>query len=272
MHNMAAKGTDFFLTTLRVLLRPVVSFAVRRSIKIQDCLEAMKEEFIRQATSELERRGENASTSKLSVITGLHRRDVDRMKEHSAPRKFGSDLLSKIIGQWQYDKKFSSKSKPKKLSVLGAESEFFNLVQSVSKNLNPYTVLFELERAGHIENDGEFVTLKAKSLDIADNTEESLTLLENDLEDLSRSVEENITVKKQTPNLHAKTYFDNIAVEYEPEIRRWFLEKGKAFHEEARKYLSQFDVDVNEKLKDKPAGIRASIGTFSRIEVDDGTR
>lgn len=98
---------EFFLKSLSVLLRPLVSFAVRHSIKIQDCLEALKEEYIRQATADLSRRGEPVSVSKLSVMTGLHRRDVDRLKEQSAPRKFGSDLLSKIIGQWQYDKRYS---------------------------------------------------------------------------------------------------------------------------------------------------------------------
>lgn len=265
---MAEKNSKkFFLLSLRALVRPLVRFAVKNSLKVQDCIETLKEEFIREAKGELERRGEGASVSKISVISGIHRRDVDRLIDDSTPRKFGYDLLSKVVGTWQSSKKFSKGGKARALSVEGKESEFFALVQSVSKNLNPYTVLFELERAEAIERKGNFVHLKRQTIEVKGDIEGGLNLLADDLDDLSEGVRRNILNENSIPNLHAKTQFDNIPPKFEAEIRRWFLERGNSLHKEAREYLSKFDSDTSGKMCGNGGRMRAAIGTFSVIDL-----
>ena len=256
---------DIMLDCLGLLLRPIVRFCLRRSLKIQDLLEAAKVAFVSLAEDEIA--DSKASTSKLSIMTGLHRRDVMRLwKEQRAPKNQGS-LLTRVLGQWQQDRRFQTKQgKPRLLEYEGKESEFVDLVRSVSKDLNPYTVLFELERIGAVVRVGSNLKLVTTTYVPRGNLKESFSLLASDSEDLLSAVEENLVNTPAIPNLHIKTHYDNICEEFVPQIRNWFLDRGAAFHREAREFLAKFDKDLNPALAKHKGGVRAAVGTFSRIE------
>jgi Family of unknown function (DUF6502) len=264
---MALGLRDSLLECLALLLRPLVRFCLRRSLKIQDFTESSKKIFIALAEAEIRASGATPSTSKLSIMTGLHRRDVMRLwKDQRAPKNQGS-LFSRIIGQWQHDERFQTKQgKARLLEFEGKESEFVDLVQSVSKDLNPYTVLFELERIGAVVRVGTRLKLATEAYVPRGDLKESFSLLGADTEDLIQAVEENVFDGLAIPNLHVKTQYDNICEEFVPQIRNWFLDRGEALHREAREFLSQFDKDLNPQLKNKVAGVRVAVGTFSRIE------
>ena len=139
------------LEGLKQLLRPVARFCLNRSIKIQDAGEMLKYAFLEIAKEELQRDAKLVSNSRLSVMTGLHRRDVVRLLLDGVEISESAPLLLRVIGQWQQDSRFADKKgHPKSLSIEGKKSEFVDLVQSISKDLNPYTVLFELERVGAV--------------------------------------------------------------------------------------------------------------------------
>ena len=92
-------------------------------------------------------------------------------------------------------------------------------------------------------------------------------LAARDIDDLLRAVEGNLLDAPEMPHLHIKTHYDNIVPEALPKIQEWFLTKGKELHEEARKFLSKFDKDLNPKLSQKPGGARVALGTFSLTET-----
>lgn len=93
-------------------------------------------------------------------MTGLQRRDVSRISgDRQSPTK-DVTLLIRVVGQWSADKRFSnSRGKGRSLGVSGVNSEFAKLVKLVSKDLNPHTILFELERLGIIRRKGNTATL-----------------------------------------------------------------------------------------------------------------
>lgn len=256
-------------TCLGLLLRPIARFCLRRSIKMQDYLEVSKQVFVDVAKEELQRRQENESVSRLSVMTGIHRREIDRFLDSKNQPRYGHDLPSRVIGQWQSDKRFLSKSgKPRILGVEGKQSEFVELVASVSKNLNPYTVLSELERAQVVERTVNGLKLARRTYEAAAaDVDQSFALLSEDSEDLIRAVEENVFDRNSKSNLHVKTQYDNISLEYLDTIRSWFLEKGRTLHDEARRFLSQFDRDINQDLPKSKGRARVAFGSFSLTET-----
>lgn len=262
------------LVALKSLLRPAVTFAVRRSFRIQDLIEAMKEVFLEVAEEELTRAKVAVNVSKLSAATGLHRRDVMRLwRDEEAPKR-GADLVTRIIGQWQADERFmSGNGRPRTLELEGRKGSFAELVGSVSSDLNPYTVLFELERAGAVEKTERGIRLLRTAYQPREDIAEGLELLGEDSLVLMSAVSENVLDQPRMENLHIKTSYDNIPPSNEGAIREWFLQNGNELHKRARVHLSALDRDINPnapganiKSGPKAGRLRATVVTFSFTE------
>ena len=254
------------LEGLKQMLRPIARFCLNRSIKIQDAGEMLKYAFLEVAKEELQREAKLVSNSRLSVMTGLHRRDVVRLRLDRQEISENAPLLLRVIGQWQQDSRFiDKKGTPKSLSIEGKKSQFVELVQSISKDLNPYTVLFELERVGAVRRDDEALSLNADVYVPEGDVKESLGLLGRDMEDLILAVDENIFKKPTIPHLHIKTRYDNVALSAMPELQRWCLDLGAKVHAEVRAKLAKYDKDLNPKLKGEVGGAIISFGTFARV-------
>jgi hypothetical protein len=265
-----AGGHSILFKAVRRLLRPIARFCIQRSLKFQEFEEAAKLSFIDIATEEMLGQGLEVNTSRISVVTGLQRREVTRLSGSDPLVKEERSLLFKILGSWEQDRKYRTKSgKPRILTVEGKESEFIELVTAVSKDLNPYTVLFELERVGAVERVSQGIKL-AERVYVPSEAQEGLSLLADDVEDLVGAVTENVLDQPASPNLHIATRYDNIVEESLPKIREWFLELGAKFHEDARRFLSRYDKDTNVKLKSKRGGAKVSLGSFSRIVKKKG--
>ncbi len=266
---------EALLGCLAHMLRPVIRFCLRRSLSIQDLIEISKIIMVQIASEELTRAGSEPNISRLSVATGLRRREVTRLQksEENIP-KTDRSVLTKVIGQWLQDKRFSNRSgKPKELTISGDSNEFSKLVDIITKDVKPGAVLSELERVGAIEyvQKGDTI-LGIRLLDTAyvprKKPEEGFSMLSADAEDLMLAVEENVFKSPKYKNLHATTEFDNIPKKYDTEIKQWMLKEGVTFHNRVRKYLSKFDLDFKDKndSNDKrQSKIRVVLGTFSRV-------
>lgn len=268
---MVAIGSkEIFLRALSGLLKPVVKYAIRSSLKFREISEILKVEYARSAAEELAQLGQSVTVSKLSAMTGLQRRDLTKILDPSIEDVRPKDLIARVIGLWQSAQRYCDKQgKPKTLVLNGRESEFGSLVSEVSTDLNPYTVVFELERIGAIKQTEKGITLIMSGYQPIDDLDQSLNLLTQDMQDLYMAVEENIFSGNQPNNLHIKTQYDNIPISKESEVRAWLLAKGAELHKECRKYLSQFDRDINPKIKKlhpDDSSVRIGIGTFSFAE------
>ncbi len=265
------KLKELCINSLFRLLRPIARFSLKHSLKHRDIVEYLKITLVQVAKEELESLDLPSTPSKISVMTGIQRKEVSRILVEGPEAKTEGDVISRIIGLWQNGKQYKDKyGRPKVLELAGREGEFANLVSSISTDLNPYTVAFELERSGLAKQTPSGIKLIKPGYEpSSDDVEESLKLLGQDSELLYHSVLENVFSPKGIKNVHVKTYFDNIPESMEDEIRAWFLNQGNKFHEEARAFLSERDRDLNPKIAikyptEKP--MTASICSFSSIE------
>lgn len=263
---MAGDAREILRGALGGLLRPVVRYALRHGFRIQDFLEAAKVSFLDVAESEIKDSGHEVSVSRLSVVTGIHRRDVMRLWRDESEPKADTDVVMRIIGQWQGDRRFCIKGKPKVLHLSGVTGDFRELVFSVSRDLNPYTVLFELERAGAVSVSDDGIRLLSRSHQISGDAKKGLSVLSEDSSDLISAVSENLLSSPAELNLHIRTEFDNIPPEDEPEIRRWMIDEGARFHKKVAEFLSRFDRDTSGKKKTEGGRLRAVLGSFSFTE------
>lgn len=261
--------SDIFRYSLRQLLKPIMRYCLRRSLKLQEILEASKAALIEVAEEELSALGERGTVNRLSIMTGLHRADVARLQAlgEDAPGDHASNVINRLIAQWQSDKRFLTEGKkPRVLSFDGKQGDFAKLVRSISADPNPYSLLTELLRIGAVEHTSKGIRLTTPEYIVRSDPKKSFEHLSQDCEDLISAVEENIFTHSGVPHLHLRTEYDNIPQEFLPTIRKWLLQEGSAFHKRVGAFLSRYDRDTNKKLPRDGESARVVLGSYSKSE------
>jgi hypothetical protein len=253
------------LELLGRLVRPLVGYCLRNSHSLQELFSVIKQAAVKMAEEEIRKVGKRPNVSRVSVLTGLHRAEVNRLYQaDSEEPQEPLNLLARVMSQWRLDRRFSkSEGHPRALSYRGDDSEFKRLVETVSKHINPGTVLFQLVRVGAVAKSKQRVRLLRHLESVQGDPLKGFDLLARDMETLTLTVEENLFSPQKRTNLHLRTEYDNVFFKNLPEIRDWLMDQGKEFHKRAREYLSSFDKDVNPGQEGEPAGARVVLGAFS---------
>ena len=251
---------------LMQLFKPVVRFCLRRGYKFQEMQVLFKRALIEVTAEEISQSGATSNIARLSLLSGIQRREIRQLQQPGTESKNALNLLSRIIGSWQSHPDFSDgKGKARPLGCEGTDSEFAALVRKLSADVNPYTVLFALEQSAAVEKKDHAVVLK-KAVYSPDADEEAVAqMLSQDSAALFSSVEANVK-KPEVPNLHITTIYDNLCLEDLEDIRAWLLDRGTTLHEEARAYLAARDKDANPRLFKKVGGGKVTLCAFSFVE------
>lgn len=249
---------------LRSVVRPAVHHCMKNALGVRELLEASRFVFVELAAQELEAAGEKATVSRLSVMTGLQRPVIKHILDNPPP-KDATRFTVRVVGAWRNDKRFLGKNgQPKVLGYEGDDNEFAALVHSVSTDLHPATVLFDLERLGLAEKTKHGVKLKSKAFITRRDVKQGYRMLARDTEDLAMAILGNLEWGKgELPNYHGMTSFDNVSEEDLKAIRDWIFKRFSRFHREVEKYLAKQDLDLHPNKK-KKGGKRVMVGLFSR--------
>lgn len=266
---MMSERKSQLMKLLAFVLRPAVRFCLRHSLRLQDFLECGKTVFIDESAALLQEQELKINISRISLMTGVHRRDVARIREYGLQLHYEQDLVTKTVGLWQTSERFMTKARqPRVLSIEGPNAEFAELVKSVSKDMNPASVLFELQRVGAVEVDQGSVRLVVESYVPKGNPLKGFAILAHDAEDLTLTVEENVLHDPELPQFHARTEYDNVRPEVAAELKRWFLKEGHEFHARVREFVSKFDQDINPDPNFRGKGIKVSFSAFSHVKEE----
>ncbi|MGF1502186.1 MAG: DUF6502 family protein [Paracoccaceae bacterium] len=155
-------STDPFHRAIRRILRPVVRAMIARGLTYPQLVPMLKELFIDEAEAHFRIDGRRLTDSRISVLTGLQRRDI-RQHRSETPRTDpaeGQGPLPRVVARWQSDPIFRDGERPAALPRLAAEDRpdapsFEGLVQSVGRDVHPRTILDELVRLGMVVHDRE---------------------------------------------------------------------------------------------------------------------
>ncbi len=258
-------------STLRLLVRPIVRFCLRRSLKLQEVYAALKVEFVGEARHILAESDQPDTLSKISVMTGIPRKFVAGLSGAAEAEEATSNVIARVLGAWHTNPRFGQghRAKPRRLKCEGANSEFADLVRLVSLDLNPYTILHELERVKLVAREGDSVVLKS-SLYLERDAIRAFEEGAHDGHALMKAIEANIE-SGTSQHLHLTTLYDNIPTDKLDQIRSWLLREGSEFQLRVREYLSQFDRDCSTKSQSSAGRnvIRVVVFEFSETMKED---
>lgn len=194
------------LRAVRGVLRPLVRLLVARGLTYPLLTELLKRVYVDVAERHFQLDGKALTDSRVSLLTGVHRKDVRRLREVGEEREapppasvsFGTQLVASWLGNPQF---LDANGEPLPLPRQSASTDevsFDRLVASRSKDIRPRAVLDEWLRLGivHLDEQGR-VVLDTQAFIPKEGAEEQLYFFAHNLHDHLSAATDNLLGKPQ---------------------------------------------------------------------------
>lgn len=273
---------DEFKKTLNAsilkLLRPLVRLLLRNGVSYGDFADLSKWVFMDVASREFGVPGRKQTVSRVSVITGLTRKEVSRLQKIERPDDSAIshqyNRAARVIAGWMRDKRFlDDKGEPAALPFDKGKNSFSDLVREHSGDIPPRAILDELLRVGTVSKDEEGkINLVTDGYVPRTGDIGKLHILGTDVQLLLSTIDYNLQQGGLTPRFQRKVSYNNLPVEALADFRSLSAEKSQALLMELDRILSQQDRDLNPEVKGtgrKEAGI--GVYYFEHDVNEDGT-
>ena len=171
---------------LRVL-QPLVRLLLRSGVTYPVFAAALKRVFLAAAQQELAGRQMAATDSAVSLLSGVHRRDVrnlsrgDSAAKASPPAPLG--MAAQVVARWMNDASYQDAKGGTRALPKAGDASFDTLVASVSRDVRPKAVLDELLRLGVVQDTADGVVLEGSGFAPRQGFEEMSWLMAQNLQD-----------------------------------------------------------------------------------------
>jgi hypothetical protein len=204
---------------LRRLLRPMVRLLIREGVTFPALSALLKEVYVSVGERDFASADGRQTDSRISLITGVHRKDVRRLRAGGGEEMPGPpaalSLSAQIIGLWAGSPDFADGAgRPSPLARFAEEGPSFeSLVTRVSKDIRPRAVLDDwLERGlAHYDAQGRVVLTEA-ALVPREDLEELAFFLGRNLHDHIAACDHNLA-GGALPFIERAVYYDRLTAD-----------------------------------------------------------
>ena len=177
------------------LLAPLADLALREGMQLPALIDALKLALVRAAA-----RAPAISDSRIAVMTGVHRKDVRRIRGEGVPNSpRGASIAMQVFARWRSDpfyltRRGEPRQLPRQAGGRGAgEASFESLAQAVTRDVHPRAVLDELLRLAIVEmRAGDKVCLLRPAFVPASDDQQMLALAAANLADHACAIGANL--------------------------------------------------------------------------------
>lgn len=266
-HMAQATHSQALSAAMLQLLRPLVRILLRNNLSHRTFADLAKRVYVDVANAEFAIPGKKQTVSRIAILSGLTRKEVQRLLTLSSTSKSISaeeyHRGSRVITGWLRDPKYGDgKGHPRPLAMEGRGASFSSLVTSYSGDMPVRAVLDELLRVGVVKQlkDGR-ICLVSRGYIPQKGSVEKLQVLGADTADLISTIDHNIYLKPTKPRFQRKVMYDNVPREAAKEFRTVVAAEGQEFLEKLDRWLAHHDRDVNPVSKGTGRA-RVGLGVF----------
>lgn len=226
---------------LTSILKPVARLLMYNSISHREFSDLSKFSFFEAGQEIAKDSADQVTDSNLSLITGLHRKDISLFRKKFLELKNktlqnGKSSSSTLVAEWLTNAIYIDKEdKPLKLKYLGDQPSFSSLAKSVSSDIRPKAYLEELQRLGIVEYDGEFVSLRAAAFVPSGDLSEKIKFFTRNIRDHLCASTNNIIYEKESPHFDRSAFYTDLSEDDVVKIKEFVEKEGmvllkKAYH------------------------------------------
>jgi hypothetical protein len=192
---MATRSAIVLASVLRAL-KPLARLALRHGVAYPAFAAALKQVFLEAAVDELRAAGKKQTDSAISLLSGVHRRDVRnlaRLEPERIAMEAPMNMASQVMSRWLTDPDYlDDEGVPLVLPRAGRDPSFDALVARISSDVRPRAVLDELVRLGMAEEGEAGVRLLAPGFVPRHGFSELSQLLADNLHDHAAAAARNL--------------------------------------------------------------------------------
>lgn len=265
-----ATDTRPLFAALRRLLRPLVRLLLDRGVAFEQFAEVAKGVFVEVADNEFGLPGRKQTVSRISVLTGLTRKEVVHLRETPWPEDSEStasfNRAARVVTGWLQDHPMEGTASGAAPLPMEGPGSFSEVVRRYSGDMPVRAVLDELLRVGAVRLRGGEVELVYRHYIPPVGETRKLVYLGEDVGDLIATIGHNLVAPAGESRFQRKVFYDNVPVESLPALRTLALEKGERVLDELAREMSRHDRDVNPDIGGS-GRMRAVVGIYFAEDV-----
>ncbi|MGH8503938.1 MAG: DUF6502 family protein [Gammaproteobacteria bacterium] len=264
---MALDLTNAISAAVNRLLYPLVRVLLRQGMPYGAFSDLAKRVYVDVARQEFGIPGRKQTISRVSIMTGLTRKEVRRVQSlptgDDAAAIAQYNRAARVIAGWRRDPQFTDAAgEPIDLPPEGEPVSFSALVRRFSGDVPVRAIRDELLRVGAAEiTEAGQLRLRVRAYVPSGSEIEKVSILGIDVADLLTTITHNIVGDAAEPFFQRKVAYDNLPVEAVAEFKVLVNKKAQELLEELDRWLAVRDRDVNPEIKGSGRQ-RAGLGIY----------
>jgi hypothetical protein len=251
------------------LLRPLVRLCIRSGMTFPALAQLLRELFVNVAEHDFALEGKEQTDSRVSLLTGINRKEVARLRGAGTPVNQTPGTLSRtsaIMARWLAAPEFTdAKGDPLPLprTAAGDAPSFELLVTSITKDVRPRAVLDEwLDRKLVTINDGDEIVLVENAFVPRGDDDRKWHYLGRNLHDHIAAAAANVS-SMTPPFMERAVHYNGLS----PELAKRLEESSRALAMDALKAANR---EADRALaKDEGGNSRWNFGVYVYREDPD---
>ncbi len=248
------------------ITQPLARWLIRSGIGYTEFTNALKVVFFQQAYEESQRIGQKSTISSLSLLAGLHRKDVNVLYELRNEPRINSinkpiSISAQVAGHWIANKL------PKGIPFQEGEVNFSALVRSISNDMHPRSICNELQRLGAVRVIGDMVYLLEQAF-IPDpiSNEAQHIFTQNVVDHLSAGVYNLTEASPDAHFLEQSVFADSLSTQSVEKLKNLSAQTWRAVMQQVLQ--EAIDLDKQDTDIDGAATERFRVGVYVYTEAN----
>ncbi len=252
---------------IKHVLKPLVRFFIKKQITLPTLVELVKSAYVEVAEKDFAIDGKAPTDSRINLITGVHRKDVKRLRdlndEHKPSERLSINSL--MLATWMAEAPYAQKGEPQDLPIQGDVS-FESLANLYSRqNIRASSILANWRDLGWVvDTEDGALRLNLDELQSHQLSEDQLYFFAENLADHMATSTGNLA--SQRKQFERAVFYNRLTESSIKKLRASSKEKAmtvlKALNQEALTMQKQ-----DKQLDD--ANYRFRLGSYFYTDLDD---
>lgn len=270
-----------FKTALLKILRPLVRYLIARGWTFPVLSETLKSVYVAEAQAHYGGEPETVTDSRISLLTGIHRKDVKRLRSelHGTSQdvelRRDAGLAARVVATWVSSRRYlDARKRPKALLLTGGRLSFEKLIRETRADMRPNVILEELVRVGVAEVGKDNMVRLMRNAYVSDLPRDKIAYLGDNVSDHLQSALYNVAGQGR-PFLERAVYYELIDPEALDQLRPELNRLAEEFLQAVNRKVMPLNAEAIRRRE--PHGRRMRFGVFyyednSRITTGQARR